>query len=105
MKEKIFLSETHVQLRREELAELEAEVSRKRDLLLRTQQACSNLHQDNARLKEEWGLLGRRTLLRDLESTLDATGSMEQHLQALKDQHKAERKRCGHGGTGPSPLQ
>ncbi|XP_056883286.1 coiled-coil domain-containing protein 96 isoform X2 [Takifugu flavidus] len=100
MKEKIFLSETHVQLRREELAELEAEVARRRDLLLRTQQACSNLHQDNARLKEEWGLLGHKTLLQDLETTLDATNSMEQHLKALKEQHKAQRKkRCDPGGT------
>lgn len=106
MKEKIFLSETHVQLRREELAELEAEVARKRDHLLRTQQACSRLHQDNARLKEEWGLLGHKMLLQDLETTLDATNSMEQHLRALKEQHRAQRKkRCDHGGTRPSPVQ
>lgn len=106
MKEKIFLNETHVQLRREELAELEAEVARKRDLLLRTQQACSTLHQDNARLKEEWGLLGHKTLLQDLETTLDANNSMEQHLKVLKEQHKAQRKKhCGPGGTRPSPVQ
>lgn len=95
MKEKIFLSQTHVQLRREELAQLEAQVSRRRDLLLRTQQACSRLHQDNARLKEDWGLLGHRTLLQDLELTVDTTQSMEQHLEELQQRHQEQRKGRG----------
>lgn len=95
MKEKIFLSQTHVQLRREELAQLEAQVSRRRDLLLRTQQACSRLHQDNARLKVDWGLLGHRALLQDLELTVDTTQSMEQHLEELQQRHQEQRKGRG----------
>lgn len=95
MKEKIFLSQTHVRLQREELVQLEAQVARRRDLLLRTQQACSRLHQDNARLRVEWGLLGHPMLLQDLELTVDTTHSMEQHLEALKQRHQEKRKGRG----------
>lgn len=95
MKEKIFLSQTQVRLRREELVQLEAQVSRRRDLLLRTQQACSRLHQDNARLRVDWGLLGHRTLLQDLELTVDTSEGMEKHLEGLKQRHKAQKKGRG----------
>lgn len=101
MKEKIFLSQTHVQLRREELAQLEAQVSRRRDLLLQTQQACSQLHRDNARLRVEWGLLGHRTLLQDLELTVDTTQGLEHHLQDLKQRHQEQGQRGrGRGQQG-----
>lgn len=95
MKEKIFLSQTHVRLQREELVQLEVQVARRRDLLLRTQQACSRLHQDNARLRVEWGLLGHRTLLQDLELTVDTSHSMEQHLQELQQRHQETRRGRG----------
>lgn len=101
MKEKIFLSQTQVRLRREELVQLEAQVARRRDLLLQTQQACSSLHQDNARLRVEWGLLGHRTLLHDLELTVDTTNNLEKHLQELKERHKEQCKGRGQRRSTP----
>lgn len=103
MKEKIFLSQTQVRLRREELVQLEAQVSRRRELLLRTQQACSRLHQDNARLRVEWGLLGHRVLLQDLELTVDASGGMEQHLQELRRRHREQTEGRGRGVAPDAP--
>lgn len=95
MKEKISSSQTHVQLRREELARLEAQEARRREVLLRTQQAFISLHQDSSLLREDWGLLGHRTLLHDLETTLDSTQAMEQHLEELKEQLRGPREDRG----------
>lgn len=73
-----------VQAKRQELAEVEAMVAKKRDLLTRTKQARNSLQRDNQRLKESRGLLGNRVLLRDFENTVDATEKLEEQLEELK---------------------
>lgn len=73
-----------VQAKREQLADVEATVARKRDLLTRTKQTCNGLQRDNLRLKECRGLLGNRVLLRDFEDTVDATDHLEEKLENLK---------------------
>ncbi|XP_062300496.1 coiled-coil domain-containing protein 96 [Scomber scombrus] len=84
IKEKLYWSHMEVQSKREQLAEVEATVARKRDLLTRTKQACNGLQRDNLRLKECRGLLGNRVLLRDFEDTVDATDHLEEKLENLK---------------------
>lgn len=84
MKEKLYWSQMQVQAKRQELAEVEAMVAKKRDLLTRTKQARNSLQRDNQRLKESRGLLGNRVLLRDFENTVDATEKLEEQLEELK---------------------
>nr|XP_020450545.1 coiled-coil domain-containing protein 96 isoform X2 [Monopterus albus] len=84
IKEKLFWSQTEIQAKREQLAEVEATVARKRDLLTRTKQARNRLQRDNQRLKECCGLLGNRVLLRDFEDTVDASDLLGEQLENLK---------------------
>ncbi len=75
-----------VQAKREQLAEMEAMVAKKRDRLTRTKQARNSLQKDNLRLKEHRGLLGNRVLLRDFEETVDSSDHLEKQLEKLKNQ-------------------
>ncbi|XP_023126559.2 coiled-coil domain-containing protein 96 [Amphiprion ocellaris] len=84
IKEKLCWSQMDVEVKRDQLAEVEALVARRRDLLTRTKQARSSLQGDNLRLKERRGLLGNRILLRDFEDTVDASEQLEEHLEKLK---------------------
>lgn len=95
IKEKLFWSQAEVQAKREQLAEVEATVARKRDLLTRTKQARNSLQRDNLRLKEQRGLLGNRVLLRDFEDTVDASDHLEERLENLKDTQAEIVFRCG----------
>lgn len=84
-----------VQAKREQLAEVEAVIARKRDLLTRTKQARSSLQRDNQRLKERRGLLGNRVLLRDFEDTVDAADHLEEQLENLKRRQAEIVLSCG----------
>ncbi|XP_008283999.1 cilia- and flagella-associated protein 184 [Stegastes partitus] len=84
IKEKLYWSKMEVEAKRGQLAEVEAAVARKRELLTRTKQARNSLQEGNLRLKERRGLLGNRILLRDLEDTVDASDQLEEHLEKLK---------------------
>ncbi|XP_022069184.2 coiled-coil domain-containing protein 96 [Acanthochromis polyacanthus] len=84
VKEKLCWSQMEVEVKREQLAEVEAQVARRRDFLTRTKQARSSLQVDNQRLKERQGLLGNRILLRDFEDTVDASDQLEERLEKLK---------------------
>uniref|UniRef100_A0A665TW43 CCDC113/CCDC96 coiled-coil domain-containing protein n=2 Tax=Echeneis naucrates TaxID=173247 RepID=A0A665TW43_ECHNA len=84
IKEKLFWDQMEVQCKREQLAEVEATVARKRDLLTRTKQAWNRLQKDNLRLKECRGLLGNRVLLQDFEKTVDASDHLEEEMENLK---------------------
>uniref|UniRef100_A0A3Q3KVV1 Cilia and flagella associated protein 184 n=1 Tax=Mastacembelus armatus TaxID=205130 RepID=A0A3Q3KVV1_9TELE len=83
-KEKLYWSQMEIQAKRDQLAELEAMVARKRDLLTKTKQARNRLQRDNQRLKEHRGLLGNRVLLQDFEDTVDAADCLEEQLENLK---------------------
>ncbi|XP_028992768.1 coiled-coil domain-containing protein 96 isoform X1 [Betta splendens] len=84
VKEKLYWSQAEVQAKRQQLADVEAAVATKRDLLTRTKQARDSLHRDNQRLKEGRGLLGNRVLLQDFEDAVDAVDHLEEQLQNLK---------------------
>lgn len=95
VKEKLFWGQMEVQAKREQLAEVEATVARKRDLLTRTKQARNRLQRDNLRLKESRGLLGNRVLLRDFEDTVDASDRLEERLEDLKGRQAEIVFSCG----------
>eukprot|EP00064_Thunnus_orientalis_P003179 superscaffoldBa00000252_g3188 len=95
IKEKLYWSQMEVQAKREQLAEVEAMVARKRDLLTRTKQARSGLQRDNLRLKERRGLLGNRVLLRDFEDTVDASDHLAEKLENLKCRQAEMVLSCG----------
>ncbi|XP_047452017.1 coiled-coil domain-containing protein 96 [Mugil cephalus] len=84
VKEKLYWSQMDVRAKGEQLAEVEAMLAKKRDLLTRTKQARNSLQRDNLRLKERRGLLGNRVLLRDFEDTVDASDHLEERLERLK---------------------
>ncbi len=84
-----------VQAKRQQLAEVEATVARKRELLTRTKQARNGLQRDNLRLKECRGLLGNRVLLRDFEDTVDASNHLEEQLENLKGRQAEIVFSCG----------
>ncbi|KAM7366008.1 hypothetical protein PAMP_015480 [Pampus punctatissimus] len=95
IKEKLHWSQMEVQAKREQLAEVEATVARKRELLTRTKQACSGLQRDNLKLKERRGLLGNKVLLRDFEDTVDASNHLEEKLENLKYRQAEMVFSCG----------
>ncbi|KAF3697541.1 Coiled-coil domain-containing protein 96 [Channa argus] len=95
VKEKLYWNQMEVVAKREQLAEVEAMVARKRDLLTRTKKACNSLQRDNQRLKERRGLLGNRLLLRDFEDTVDASTKLEEQLNNLKCRQTEIAISCG----------
>ncbi|XP_071375774.1 cilia- and flagella-associated protein 184-like, partial [Centroberyx affinis] len=94
VKEKLQWSQTESQIKRAQLAEVEAEVARKRQELTRIKQARNGLHRDHLRLKQHSGLLGNTVLLRDFEDTLDASERLEETLGDLKSQRAETVLKC-----------
>uniref|UniRef100_UPI003AAD4A64 cilia- and flagella-associated protein 184 n=1 Tax=Centroberyx gerrardi TaxID=166262 RepID=UPI003AAD4A64 len=94
VKEKLQWSQTESQVKRAQLAEVEAEVARKRQELTRIKQARNGLHRDHLRLKQHSGLLGNTVLLRDFEDTLDASDRLEETLGDLKCQQAETALKC-----------
>ncbi|CAG5929521.1 unnamed protein product [Menidia menidia] len=96
VREKLYWSLTEVETKRERLAEVEALLAEKRDLLTRTKRARNGLQGDNLRLRECRGLLGNAVLLRDFQDTADASEHLEKHLENLKNRRAEIAHR--HGG-------
>nr|XP_015801509.2 coiled-coil domain-containing protein 96 [Nothobranchius furzeri] len=94
IKEKLFWGQMEVQSRRQQLAEVEAMVATKKDLLSQTRQDRTRVQRDNLRLKEQCGLLGNRVLLQDFEDTVDASEQLEKHLETLKVQQAETVFKC-----------
>ncbi|KAK5602467.1 hypothetical protein CRENBAI_010948 [Crenichthys baileyi] len=84
IKEKLHWSQLEVQAKRQQLAEVEVMMVKKRDLLIQTKQSRNNLQRDNQSLKERCGLLGNRDLLWDFEETVDSSEHLEKYLENLK---------------------
>ncbi|XP_061769739.1 coiled-coil domain-containing protein 96-like [Nerophis ophidion] len=83
-KEKLHRSRTGVLSKREQLAQLDATMAAKRDLLARTKRACSCLQRHNADLEHDAGLLGHRMLLRDFGVTAGASKLLQDEVDKLK---------------------
>ncbi|XP_054656669.1 coiled-coil domain-containing protein 96 [Dunckerocampus dactyliophorus] len=84
MKEKLHWSRMEVLSKREQLAQLDATLAAKRDLLNGTKRACSRLQRNNVELKHGGGLLGHRLLLWDFGVTVGASELLEDKLDKLK---------------------
>ena len=84
IKEKLFWSQMEVQAKQEQLAEVEAIVARKREVLTTTKNELKGLQGDTQRLKESQGILGNRLLLRDFEDIVNACDHLDEQLQNLK---------------------
>ncbi|XP_061815062.1 cilia- and flagella-associated protein 184 [Nerophis lumbriciformis] len=83
-KEKLHRSRTEVLSKREQLAQLDATMAAKRDLLARTKRACSRLQRHNMDLEHDAGLLGHRMLLRDFGITACASKLLQDKVDRLK---------------------
>ena len=59
----------------------------KRDILSRTKQARDALRIDNQRLRQNCGLLGNESLLRDFEERKDESDDLRDKLDNLKTLH------------------
>lgn len=84
IKEKLYWTELEVQNKREQLAQVDAMVTRKRDVLTSIKQERNSLKRDNQKLKERRGLLGNTALLRDFDDTTHACAHLEEKLENLR---------------------
>lgn len=113
MKEKLQLVQMENKKQRTHLSELNTELQRAREAPTTTKQAKEALTSDNLRLRQQCGMLGNTTLLRDLEDTEDHREELERQVEALKSRHaqltmqteqtkkNQEQENDGAGGVGP----
>lgn len=94
MKEKMHFMQMENLAKRTQLAEADASLALKRDVLTRTRQARDNLRTDNLKLQQRCGLLGNTTLLRDFEERVDNSECLQQRLEALKRRHAEHVLKC-----------
>ncbi|XP_076992462.1 cilia- and flagella-associated protein 184 [Tamandua tetradactyla] len=94
VKEKLHFMEIENTYKKAQLAEIEAKVALKRDILTKTKQARDRLRIDNVKLNQKCGLLGKETLLRDLEEKVDKTDLLNQRLESLKHHHAGLALSC-----------
>lgn len=87
VKEKLHFVDIENMCKKADLMEIEAQVARKRDILTKTKQARDGLRLDNIRLNQKCGLLGKESLLRDMEEKVDRTEVLNQRLASLKHHH------------------
>lgn len=69
------------------LAVYDEQVKKNRDVLNRIKQSRDSLRVDNARLKQNSGLLGNTVLLRDFEECVDLNDNLESKIEFLKRKH------------------
>ncbi|XP_069123860.1 cilia- and flagella-associated protein 184-like [Argopecten irradians] len=109
LKEKLQFVQAENQVQKTTLREVESEAAMKRDILSRTKQARDALRIDNQRLRQNCGLLGNESLLRDFEERKDEGDDLRHRLESLKMEHaeltlncnqvrrKIEQARASHG--------
>lgn len=94
LKEKLQYVQAENQVQKRNLRDVEAEVGQKRDILSRTKQARDALRIDNQRLRQNCGLLGNESLLRDFEERKDEGEDLRDKLESLKMQHAELTLHC-----------
>ncbi|XP_037685263.1 coiled-coil domain-containing protein 96 [Choloepus didactylus] len=94
MKEKLHFMEIENTYKKAQLAEIKAKVALKRDILTKTKQARDSLRTDNVKLNQKCGLLGKETLLRDLEEKVDKTEVLNERLESLRRHHAGLALSC-----------
>ncbi|XP_051500619.1 coiled-coil domain-containing protein 96 isoform X2 [Myxocyprinus asiaticus] len=94
VKEKLNFLQMENEAKRTHLAEAEALVAHKRDVLTRTRQARDSLRTDNLKLQQRCGLLGNTTMLRDFEEKVDTSEFLQHRLEMLKRRHAELILKC-----------
>ncbi|KAM5271299.1 cilia- and flagella-associated protein 184 [Ctenodactylus gundi] len=94
VKEKLHFVDMENACKKTQLGEIEARVARQRDTLTKMKQARDRLRADNVRLTQKCGLLGKESLLRDLEAKVSRTEQLTQHLESLKRHHAGLTLSC-----------
>nr|XP_002746062.3 coiled-coil domain-containing protein 96 [Callithrix jacchus] len=94
VKEKLHFMDMENACKKTQLAEIEAQVALRRDILTKTKQAREGLRADNIRLNQRCGLLGKESLLRDLEEKVDKTELLSGRLESLKRHHAGLTLSC-----------
>ncbi|XP_032110011.1 coiled-coil domain-containing protein 96 [Sapajus apella] len=94
VKEKLHFMDVENACKKTQLAEIEAQVALRRDILTKTKQAREGLRADNIRLNQRCGLLGKESLLRDLEEKVDKTELLRGRLESLKRHHAGLTLSC-----------
>uniref|UniRef100_A0A8C5XNR3 Cilia and flagella associated protein 184 n=1 Tax=Microcebus murinus TaxID=30608 RepID=A0A8C5XNR3_MICMU len=94
VKEKLHFMDMENARKKEQLLEIEAQVALGRDILTKTKQARDSLRVDNIKLDQKCGLLGKESLLRDLEEKVEKTELLKQRLESLKRHHAGLTLSC-----------
>ncbi|KAF6371497.1 coiled-coil domain containing 96 [Rhinolophus ferrumequinum] len=94
VKEKLHFMELENAGRKSQLLDIETQVALKRDILTKTKQARDSLRVDNIKLNLKSGLLGKESLLRDLEEKVGKTEGLRQRLESLKHHHAGLTLSC-----------
>ncbi|XP_036133741.1 coiled-coil domain-containing protein 96 [Molossus molossus] len=87
VKEKLHFVDIENACKKSQLLEIEAQVALRRDILTKTKQTRDSLRIDNIKLNQKCGLLGKESLLRDLEEKVGRTEQLKEHLEFLKRHH------------------
>ncbi|XP_029447460.1 coiled-coil domain-containing protein 96 [Rhinatrema bivittatum] len=94
LKEKLQCVQAENLGKKEQLAEVEAAVAHRRDILTKTKQARDSLRISNVKLRQKCGLLGNEALLRDFEEKTDASEELGRRLETLKRRHAELTLNC-----------
>ncbi|XP_021486094.1 coiled-coil domain-containing protein 96 [Meriones unguiculatus] len=94
VKEKLSFIDMENTCKKAHLLEIEAQVALGRDLLTKTKQARDNLRTDNIKLNQKCGLLGKESLLRDMEEKVEKTEQLNKRLESLKRHHAGLTLSC-----------
>ncbi|XP_008852039.1 coiled-coil domain-containing protein 96 [Nannospalax galili] len=94
VKEKLHFVDMENSCKRAQLLEVDAQVALGRDILTKTKQARDSLQIDNIKLSQKCGLLGKESLLRDLEEKVEKTELLSRRLESLKHHHAGLTLSC-----------
>ncbi|XP_036276926.1 coiled-coil domain-containing protein 96 [Pipistrellus kuhlii] len=94
VKEKLHFMDIENAGKKAQLLEVEAQVALRRDILTKTKQARDSLRMDNIKLNQKCGLLGKESLLRDMEDKVVRTEELKEHLESLKRHHEGLTLSC-----------
>uniref|UniRef100_A0A8C5LM62 Coiled-coil domain containing 96 n=1 Tax=Jaculus jaculus TaxID=51337 RepID=A0A8C5LM62_JACJA len=94
VKEKLHFMDMENACKKTQVLEIEAQVALGRDILTKTKQARDSLRLDNIKLNQKCGLLGKESLLRDLEEKVEKTKLLNCRLESLKRHHAGLTLSC-----------
>ncbi|XP_036777272.2 coiled-coil domain-containing protein 96 [Manis pentadactyla] len=94
VKEKLNFVDLENTCKKSQLLEIEAQVALGRDILTKTKQTRDSLRIDNIKLNQKCGLLGKESLLQDMEEKVDKTNLLNRRLESLKRHHAGLSLSC-----------